>query len=118
MDSIFRIQKIARTKYPGKNGKKSVRQKKPVSFKRASSIRFFQSELWLRIRYRVLVKQGRRCAACGVNGRGYTFHVDHIKPRSKYPELSLDEKNLQVLCEACNLGKSNVDETDWRSVGR
>jgi 5-methylcytosine-specific restriction endonuclease McrA len=27
--------------------------------------------------------------------------------------LRLD--NLQVLCEPCNLGKSNRDETDWRS---
>jgi hypothetical protein len=24
--------------------------------------------------------------------------------------------NLQVLCEECNLGKSNTDSIDWRSV--
>jgi 5-methylcytosine-specific restriction endonuclease McrA len=42
------------------------------------------------------------------------MHVDHIKPRSKYPALELAEDNLQVLCELCNIGKSNTNETDWR----
>jgi 5-methylcytosine-specific restriction endonuclease McrA len=46
------------------------------------------------------------------------MHVDHIKPRSKYPHLALRESNLQVLCEACNLGKGNWDETDWRPLKR
>jgi 5-methylcytosine-specific restriction endonuclease McrA len=45
---------------------------------------------------------------------GIVIHIDHILPRSKYPELSLVFDNLQVLCESCNLGKSNKDETDWR----
>jgi 5-methylcytosine-specific restriction endonuclease McrA len=44
------------------------------------------------------------------------MHVDHILPRSKFPELELDIDNLQVLCEECNLAKSNIDTTDWRSV--
>jgi len=42
------------------------------------------------------------------------MHIDHIKPRSKYPELTFVFENLQVLCEDCNVGKSNLDETDWR----
>lgn len=42
------------------------------------------------------------------------MHVDHIKPRSKYPHLAYDVNNLQVLCQDCNFGKSNHDETDWR----
>ena len=40
--------------------------------------------------------------------------VDHIKPRSKFPGMSLDLENLQVLCNDCNMGKSNDDFTDWR----
>ena len=42
------------------------------------------------------------------------MHVDHIKPRSTHPHLSLDESNLQVLCDDCNVGKSNRYEDDWR----
>lgn len=52
---------------------------------------------------------------CGANpSDGVKMHVDHIKPRSKFPELALVLDNLQILCEDCNLGKSNKDETDWR----
>ena len=40
-------------------------------------------------------------------------HVDHIKPRSKYPKLALVKSNLQVMCEDCNLGKVNTDTIDW-----
>src|SRR5262249_39926358 len=42
---------------------------------------------------------------------------DHIKPRSKFPELELELGNLQVLCADCNLGKRAWDQTDWRPAG-
>jgi 5-methylcytosine-specific restriction endonuclease McrA len=53
---------------------------------------------------------------CGRSKRkhGVVIHVDHIKPKSKYPELALEYNNLQLLCEDCNLGKSNKYETDYR----
>ncbi len=76
---------------------------------------FYESRDWLTLRYEVLRIHGARCQCCG-NGpkTGKPLHVDHIKPRSKHPELQLDRDNLQVLCEDCNKGKSNIDETDWR----
>ena len=43
------------------------------------------------------------------------MHVDHIKPRSLYPDLELEFENLQVLCKYCNLEKSNKDEIDYRN---
>lgn len=46
---------------------------------------------------------------------GVVIHVDHIKPRSKFPELALDVNNLQILCEDCNVGKLNRFETDYRT---
>lgn len=73
---------------------------------------FYSSPKWIALRYETFQTQGRICACCGET-RGQ-IHIDHIKPRSKYPELSLDPNNLQVLCEACNIGKGNRDETDWR----
>lgn len=73
---------------------------------------FYDSRAWRDLRYRVIREQGRKCAACGrTDGE---LHVDHIKPRSKFPELELVQSNLQVLCRACNLGKGNTDEIDWR----
>ena len=76
---------------------------------------FYTSDLWRAVWYRVLVANGGRCCACGATAKdGHRMHVDHIKPRSKFPELQLEASNLQVLCEACNLGKGNMDSTDWR----
>lgn len=76
---------------------------------------FFESSSWKDLRYRALVLHGGKCQCCGASSKdGKRIHVDHIKPRSKFPELALDITNLQVLCEDCNLGKSNTDDTDWR----
>jgi 5-methylcytosine-specific restriction endonuclease McrA len=74
---------------------------------------FYHSKDWLFLRYEALKKLPKKCACCAkTEGE---MHVDHIKPRSKYPELELDFNNLQILCRDCNLGKSNLDETDWRN---
>ncbi|WP_051435482.1 HNH endonuclease [Shewanella fidelis] len=77
---------------------------------------FYQSGKWLKLRVQAFELYGNRCACCGITpAQGATMHVDHIKPRSKYPQLALDIQNLQILCEACNKGKSNYSETKWRN---
>lgn len=73
---------------------------------------FFDSPEWMNLRYQAIRLYGRRCMACGrTEGE---IHVDHIKPRSKYPHLTLDMSNLQILCRGCNMAKGNTDEIDWR----
>lgn len=70
---------------------------------------------WASIRYKALKASNGKCCLCGRGASdGVSLHVDHIKPKSKYPELKYELSNLQVLCEDCNIGKSNEDETDWR----
>ncbi|MCF2947578.1 HNH endonuclease [Paraglaciecola aquimarina] len=76
---------------------------------------FYASNDWLKLRYLAFEKFGNQCSCCGnspVNGA--VLHVDHIKPRSQFPELAFDINNLQVLCGFCNLGKSNKFDTQWR----
>lgn len=76
---------------------------------------FYKSPEWRRLRYRALCNHGNACQCCGVKAApGSPLHVDHIKPRSRYPELELNVSNLQILCEDCNLGKGGWDQTDWR----
>lgn len=76
---------------------------------------FYDKREWLELRYRALQIHGGHCQCCG-NGPspGNPLQVDHIKPRSKFPELELDLHNLQVLCKSCNMGKGVWDQTDWR----
>jgi len=82
-----------------------------------SRVGFYDSPEWLAARYEVLKASRGRCSCCGEGPtQENPLHVDHIKPRSKFPELALAIANLQVLCKRCNLGKSNVDDTDWRWV--
>ena len=77
--------------------------------------RFYKSQAWKEARYAVLRRDAGACSCCGARASdGVRLHVDHIKPRSKYPELQLDITNLQILCEDCNFGKSNYYNDDWR----
>lgn len=69
---------------------------------------------WSKLRKKVLAFYGKRCMKCGYTGPKSKIHIDHIKPKSKYPELEFDFNNLQVLCEPCNMGKSNLHEIDYR----
>lgn len=76
---------------------------------------FYDSIEWRALRYKALELNGGACQCCGrTRKHGVVLHVDHIKPRSLYPELQLALDNLQILCEDCNLGKSNKFATDWR----
>jgi ATP adenylyltransferase len=80
--------------------------------------RFATAPVSTGVRYEVLKRANKRCALCGVQegDEGYEdrlpLHIDHIEPRSKGGSNEID--NLQVLCRACNLGKSNRDDTDFR----
>jgi hypothetical protein len=59
-----------------------------------------------RLRALVLMRDGARCQLCGADvASGAKLHVDHIVPWSKGGETELE--NLQILCEVCNIGKSN-----------
>lgn len=84
--------------------------------KTAADNSFLQTAEWRRLRMVVITKRGARCECCGASPKdGVTvINVDHIKPRRLFPKLALTESNLQILCSACNHGKGNWDQTDWR----
>jgi hypothetical protein len=74
---------------------------------------FYVTREWRELRYHAIKFYGRTCMCCGASNT--QIHVDHIKPRSIFPELELKLENLQILCVDCNLGKSNKDFTDFRN---
>lgn len=85
--------------------------------KPAYNPRFYDSRQWRELRYIALRNSQGRCNLCGATADDCVIlHVDHIKPRSLYPDLEMDLDNLQVLCEDCNIGKTNAWEDDWRGL--
>jgi hypothetical protein len=65
------------------------------------------------VKRRVFNRDGRACVMCGVSEK---LCVDHILPVSRGGFTVLD--NLQVLCEKCNLQKSNMTMAEfeiWRN---
>ena len=64
----------------------------------------------LRLRYRVLKRDRFTCVKCGrspAKDPNIELHIDHKKPWSKGGETEF--RNLQTLCQACNLGEGNVE---------
>jgi 5-methylcytosine-specific restriction endonuclease McrA len=96
---------------------KSVRNHPSISAKEE----FYKSWDWRTLRMQALKKFGRACQCCGAepgmqdaSGNPVRIVVDHIKPISRYWDLRLEMGNLQILCDECNMGKGNWDETDFR----
>ena len=92
---------------------KTKKPKKPKVAKKD----FLESFAWRKVRMEALLKYGPRCMCCGATPQtGAVINVDHIKPRKTHPELALSLKNLQILCNECNHGKGNWNQTDWRET--
>jgi len=67
-----------------------------------------------RLRALVLMRDGARCRLCGATSRdGIRLHVDHVVAWEKGGETVLE--NLQILCEPCNIGKSNEEVDGYNS---
>ena len=69
--------------------------------------RFYQTSDWREIRRAVMERDGEVCRLCGSRG---DLTVDHILPRSLYPDRALDPENLQVICRSCNAAKGTEVE--------
>ena len=93
-----------------------AKKKRQEAEKEFTGDNFYTSKEWRRLRYRVLCKYQAKCMCCGRSPKihGVALHVDHIVPKSKNPKLQLVFENMQILCQDCNLGKGNLDATDWR----
>ena len=79
--------------------------------------KFYASWEWKQARYEALMRHGHRCMCCGWTAKsGQPGHlvVDHIKALKKRPDLALDQGNLQILCNDCNMGKGGARADDFR----
>ncbi|WP_442949377.1 HNH endonuclease [Nostoc sp.] len=69
-----------------------------------------QRKIGSRLRYQVLLRDKSTCQICGRSAPSIRVHVDHKIPvswdKDWKPSSNLDD--YQVLCEDCNLGKSDM----------
>jgi 5-methylcytosine-specific restriction endonuclease McrA len=63
---------------------------------------FYTTPAWKRLRLYILGRDGHQCQIGLPVCTGHATHVDHIKPRSAYPDLSMDPNNLRAACKECN----------------
>jgi hypothetical protein len=68
------------------------------------SDQFYNSTDWKKVRDQALATLENVCVQCGTNQK---LSVDHIYPRSKFPEKALELSNTQILCLRCNSSKGN-----------
>lgn len=79
--------------------------------------KFYDSRDWKRKRARVLKRDNYECQECKRNGlvtidtneysesakrKKIMLLVDHIKELEEYPELALEEDNLETMCVRCH----------------
>jgi uncharacterized phage-like protein YoqJ len=77
-----------------------------------NDVSFYTTKAWKDLRLKVLKSYPKWCMKCGSTEH---LHIDHIKPRSLYPELELSFDNLQILCRTCNCSKNNRNSKDYRN---
>lgn len=66
------------------------------------------------IRYEVLKRANFRCELCGISADEKALEVDHITPKNRFGEDSIN--NYQALCYTCNAQKRDLDDTDFREI--
>lgn len=75
-----------------------------------------RTRLWKKVRLYMLENNKNACCKCGSRPSINNLHVDHIKPKSKYPHLAFKVYNLQLLCKKCNFEKGNKNCDDYRAL--
>jgi len=60
---------------------------------------------------RVLKRDNHTCQICGLKDDEIMV-MDHIKPKSIYPELRHEITNLQTLCPNCHARKTNAEKKE------
>lgn len=56
------------------------------------------------------------CYICGTYLTRDTITLDHIKSRSRHPELRLDPTNLAPCCGPCNFAKGSLDLEEFKEI--
>lgn len=65
--------------------------------------KFYNSKEWKTVRTEAFIRDNYTCVDCGQVG--HQLEANHIKPRSRFPELALVLDNIETLCKKCHDSK-------------
>lgn len=85
-----------------------------VEFKFALADRNSYKKIRTAVAEKLFAEHGMACVYCRrpVGHYGWSWHIEHVLPKSVYPSLAFNLKNLAVGCVSCNLWKgARVDKT-------
>lgn len=114
-EAFYLSDYLPKSKRRAEEEKKRKRKLRAISREHYNNvtISFYDTEKWKWISKTVKKMYGTKCMKCGNESR--VMHADHIKPRSLHPSIEFDIKNIQILCDLCNVNKGNSEEIDYRS---
>jgi 5-methylcytosine-specific restriction endonuclease McrA len=95
----------------------SCMKRKRTKKKLNETDKLMKSARWKRKRIVIIQRDGAVCQRCLIKYNiinSENLQVHHIKPRSKYPELMLEDTNLITLCKTCNLQIGIREELDFK----
>lgn len=65
------------------------------------------------VKYAIAVETAGKCAYCESKVLAITYgHIEHMKPKARYPESTFDWHNLTLACDICNNNKSDDFDED------
>lgn len=85
--------------------------KKPKAAKKPKR-EYYTAKEWATTRTVVFARDGRICHMCG----NVATHIDHLLPKSKYPELALNLDNLKPACKDCNFTKLDIVKEEYLKI--
>lgn len=78
-------------------------------------LRRISREISRPVQFRVMKRENQICSSCGKSVQDGDVHFDHIIPFSKGG--SSEESNIRLLCDSCNLKRSNRFEAEYLVSG-
>ena len=73
---------------------------------------YYSAKEWQSARKQVFDRDGHSCYVCG----NLATHIDHLLPKSKYPELALNLDNLKPICYDCNFEKLDIVKEEFLEI--
>jgi 5-methylcytosine-specific restriction endonuclease McrA len=105
-------------KYLSKNKAKTSKYSKKwwSAFKKTDKYQEYldkRKTIYLKIRFQIFARDNFTCQYCGRKAPNVILQIDHVHPKSKGGQNKLE--NFKTACVECNLGKTDILLSNFKS---